>query len=62
MKLVFNVVHVPCPEEYEMGASTNYEAFEVDVPDSVIPQRLLAVAKNIPRRDSSWVTNIAIMH
>ena len=43
MKFSFHVCNVPCPEEYYMGVSADYEAYEVDIPDELFPKELLDV-------------------
>lgn len=43
MKFSFHVCNVPCAEEYCMGVSADYEAYEVDIPDELFPKELLDV-------------------
>lgn len=58
MKLSFHVQHIPCPEEYYMGASVSNEAYDVEVPDDNVPKELLDIINK--KTPGSSVIAIAI--
>ena len=60
MKLSFHVVNVPCPQEYEMGVSADYEAYWVDIPDEYFPKALLNIVKDKSNNPPKRITLIAI--
>lgn len=60
MTLSFHVVNVPCPEEYYMGVSADYEAHWVDIPDEYFPKALLDIIKDKSKNPAKRITSIAI--
>ena len=59
MTFSFHVVNVPCPEEYYMGVSADFEAFWVDIPDELFPPRLLKILKDTSDNPTKRITCIA---
>ena len=59
MTLSFHVCRIPVYEEVMSGVSADYEAFFVDIPDELIPSRLLKIIKDKSQAPSHVVTSIA---
>ena len=59
MTLSFHVCRLPAYEEIMSGVNADYEAFFVDVPDELFPERLLNVLKDKSQFPSHVVTGIA---
>lgn len=58
IELSFCVCTVPCPEEYYMGVSAQYDAYRVNIPRSLFPQELLdAIDK---KNTNKVLTNIYV--
>lgn len=62
MKLSFHVANIPCPEEYYMGVTSHYDAYEVDIPNELFPKGLLDAMNNHGKENpgNRFVCNIAI--
>lgn len=46
-----HVAEVPCPEEYYMGCSNQYKAYNISIPKELIPKEVLeAIDRNIQNK------------
>lgn len=59
IQLSFHVDVIPCPEEYGMGCSAGHEAYNIEIPEELIPIRLLLILQG--RNPNKRLTNIAIV-
>lgn len=59
MTLSFHVCRIPVYEEVMSGVNADYEAFFVDIPDELIPERLLKIIKDKSTMPTHVVTSIA---
>lgn len=59
MTLSFHVCSVPCYEAVMSGVNADYEAFFVDIPDELIPERLLKIINDKSQYPRHVVTSIA---
>ena len=57
--LSFHVCNLPGNEEYYLGAQANYDAYEVLVPKSLIPEELWKIIEE--RNTRKPITGIAIV-
>lgn len=58
VKISFHVARIPCPEEFYIGVSAAYEAYDVAIPIELIPKQLLEVIQS--NGDNKRITSIAI--
>lgn len=59
MTLSFHVCRIPCQEEVYAGVNADYEAFFVDIPDELIPDRLLKIIRDKSEFPTHVITTIA---